>query len=172
MIVLYTRCIVTPIFVKGPGQQSPTPSRHALQFSEHVSQQVSQTGLNVGLVENLWDGIYQLYPTNIYDAALRWTEGMYIKDSAMCLSFQIKKRIPIGKGGMILCDSKEEYDWLKLASYDGRDLNTPYDSKGHVKMEGWHYYMTPEDAARGIILMDKTPRVNSDQGGWKNYPAV
>ena len=73
---------------------------------------------------------------------------------------------------MILCDKKEEYEWLKLASYDGRDLNTPYDSPGHVKMEGWHYYMTPEDAARGIILMDQTPRVNEDQGGWENYPDI
>ena len=71
---------------------------------------------------------------------------------------------------MILCDKKEEYDWLKLASYDGRDLNTPYDSEGHVKMNGWHYYMTPEDAARGLILMNRIPKVNKDIGGWENYP--
>lgn len=122
------------------------------------------------LEEVKWVGIYNLWPLDIYDAALRWTEGMYIKDSLMCLSFQIKKRIPIGRGGMILCDCKEEYEWLKLASHDGRDLSTPYDSKDHVKMNGWHYYMTPEDAARGIILMDNTPRVNPDQGGWQNYP--
>ena len=135
-----------------------------------VSQQIRHAGWEVELDETEWKGIYQLYPTYIFDAALRWTKGMYIKDSLMCLSFQIKKRIPIGRGGMILCDSKDEYDWLKLASYDGRDLNTPYDSKGHVKMEGWHYYMTPEDAARGIILMDRVPEVNEDQGGWDNYP--
>jgi dTDP-4-amino-4,6-dideoxygalactose transaminase len=119
-----------------------------------------------------WTGFYRIDPTRVIDAALRWTKGMYIKDSLMCLSFQIKKRIPIGRGGMILCDKKDEYEWLKLASYDGRDLNTPYDSKGHIKMDGWHYYMTPEDAARGIILMDNTPEVNEDQGGWENYPSL
>jgi hypothetical protein len=119
-----------------------------------------------------WSGIYQIGGTRIWDAALRWTKGMYIPDSLMCLSFQIKKRIPIGRGGMILCDHAIEYEWLKLARHDGRDLDTPYDSPGHVKMEGWHYYMTPEDAARGIILMDNTPEVNEDQGGWENYPEI
>jgi len=137
-----------------------------------IPMQISHGNCYVNFIDKKWHGIYQIEPTRVWDAALRWTEGMYIKDSLMCLSFQIKKRIPIGRGGMILCDHKEEYDWLKLASYDGRDLNTPYDSEGHVKMNGWHYYMTPEDAARGIILMDNTPKVNEDQGGWKNYPPL
>ena len=30
-------------------------------------------------------------------------------------------------------------------------------------------YMTPEDAARGIILMDSVPRVNEDTGSSKTY---
>jgi hypothetical protein len=30
--------------------------------------------------------------------------------------------------------------------------------------------MTPEDAARGILLMDSTPEVNSDIANWENYP--
>ena len=119
-----------------------------------------------------WEGIYQIANTRVWDAALRWTENMYFPEILMCLSFQIKKRIPIGRGGMILCDSEGEYEWLKLARHDGRDLNTPYDDPNHVKMQGWHYYMTPEDAARGIILMDNTPKVNKDQGGWQNYPPL
>ena len=137
-----------------------------------VPQQVRHAGLTYVCEDKEWIGAYRLRPTRVWDAAVRWTEGMYIPDSLMCLSFQIKKRIPIGRGGMILCSTKEEYDWLKLASYDGRDLNTPYDSPGHVKMEGWHYYMTPEDAARGLILMEQTPTVNDDQGGWANYPYI
>lgn len=137
-----------------------------------VLQTVNRISHNVKTEKIKWYGIYRIKPTRVWDAALRWTEGMYIRDSLMCLSFQIKKRIPIGRGGMILCDNKKEYEWLKLASYDGRDLNTPYDSPGHVKINGWHYYMTPEDAARGIILMDKTPKINEDQGGWENYPPL
>jgi dTDP-4-amino-4,6-dideoxygalactose transaminase len=101
-----------------------------------------------------WQGYYYLEPTNIIDAAVYWKRGGYIPESLMCLSFQIKKMIPVGKMGAILTDSKEAYNYLKLASYDGRDLNTPYISFDHVKMFGWHYYATPEDCARAIILMD------------------
>jgi hypothetical protein len=32
--------------------------------------------------------------------------------------------------------------------------------------------MTPEDAARGIILMDKTPVINEDIASWVNYPDI
>ena len=31
-------------------------------------------------------------------------------------------------------------------------------------------YMTPEDAARGIILMDNTPDVNEDSQDHTRYP--
>ena len=31
-------------------------------------------------------------------------------------------------------------------------------------MLGYHYYMTPEDAARGILLMDQTADWNEDTG--------
>ena len=137
-----------------------------------VLQAIDNQYISVKTEKTEWRGAYQIKPTRVWDAAVRWTEDMYIEGSLMCLSFQQKKRIPIGRGGMILCNSRIEYDWLKLASYDGRDLNTPYDSKGHVKMNGRHYYMTPEDAARGIILMDNTPRVNEDSGGWENYPDI
>lgn len=118
-----------------------------------------------------WSGIYQLHPLPIYDAAVRWSKGMYIKDSLMCISFQIKKTIPIGRGGIILTDNKKAYNKLKLMSYDGRDLNTPYDSLGHVKCKGYHMYMTPEDAARGIILMD-TNKKEGDSGNSSMYPDV
>jgi hypothetical protein len=32
--------------------------------------------------------------------------------------------------------------------------------------------MTPEDAARGILLMDNTPEFNDDIASWENYPDV
>ncbi len=118
-----------------------------------------------------WSGIYELGDTGIIDGAARYTRGMYVgNDSLQVLSFQIKKRLPIGKGGAILTDSLEAYNWLKLASYDGRDLNSPYDSFSHVQSFGWHYYMTPEDAARGILLMDGLPEINEDTMDWKHYP--
>ena len=118
-----------------------------------------------------WSGLYQLGDTGIWDSAARFTEGMYVgAGSLQCLSFQIKKRLPIGRGGAILTDSLEEYTALKLMSYDGRDLQTPYSSLEHVRSFGWHFYMTPEDAARGILLMDRLPVNNADTMDQGHYP--
>jgi dTDP-4-amino-4,6-dideoxygalactose transaminase len=98
---------------------------------------------------------------------------MYVgNDALQVVSFQIKKRIPIGKGGCILTDSEDAYKWLKLASYDGRDLNKPYTDDSHVGMIGYHMYMTPEDAARGIILIDSVPEINEDTGNSNTYVDV
>lgn len=128
--------------------------------------------LNVEFIDYRWHGLYQIMGTRVFDSAVLWSKGMYVGGSALqCLSFQIKKIIPIGRGGMVLTNDKEAADWIRLAAYDGRDLNTPYDSDKHVKFWGWHYYMTPEDAARGILLMDqiKTEGVSAE---WENYPDV
>jgi dTDP-4-amino-4,6-dideoxygalactose transaminase len=128
---------------------------------------------NIEFYDEKWEGIYNIIGTQIIDGAVRWTKGMYFGfNSFHCLSFQIKKRIPIGRGGMILTDDIKAYEWLKLARYDGRDMSLPYDHPQHIKMTGYHYYMTPEDAARGIILMDNTPEVNDDSANWTNYPDV
>ena len=136
-----------------------------------VPMQIMHAGLKPQFRRDLWSGCYELQPLDIYDCAARFTRGMYIGgDALQVLSFQIKKRLPIGKGGAILTDSLEAYNWLKLASYDGRDLNSPYDSIGHIQQIGWHYYMTPEDAARGIILMDMIPPESEDSMSWSNYP--
>ena len=136
-----------------------------------VPMQIIHAGLYPVFESIKWYGTYQLKPTNIWDAAARWRKGMYIPKSLMVLSFQIKKRIPIGKGGMILTDNKNAYNKLKLMSYDGRDLNVPYDSKDHIKCLGYHYYMTPEDAARGILLMDKI-KETGDSACFENYPEI
>ena len=114
-----------------------------------------------------WSGMYQLKPYPIWDAATRWRRNMY-QGGLHVVSFQIKKWIPIGRGGMILTDDKEAYDWLIKARYDGRDLSiSQWDDDADIC--GWHMYMTPEDAARGIILMDQVADENADCGGWQNY---
>lgn len=136
-----------------------------------VPMQIKHAEFNPVFEDIKWTGQYKLNPLNVYDAAVRWTKGMYIGGFSV-VSFQIKKRVPIGRGGVILTDDFEAYKMLKLMSYDGRDLNTPYNSSEHFKCMGYHYYMTPEDAARGIILMDKVPEVNDDSGGWGNYPDI
>lgn len=118
-----------------------------------------------------WSGLYELGSTGIWDSAARFTKNMYVGNGALqCLSFQIKKRLPIGRGGAILTDSREDYEALKYMSYDGRDLKLPYSDPTHIKSIGWHCYMTPEDAARGILLMDMLSEVNDDTMTFSHYP--
>lgn len=138
-----------------------------------VPMQIVHAGCEPRFEDIPWSGIYELKPWNIFDSAARFTRNMYVQSDALqVLSFQIKKRLPIGKGGAILTDSAEAYRWLKLASYDGRDLHLPYDHEDHVKSFGWHFYMTPEDAARGIWLMDRIPDENPDMMDWTHYPDI
>lgn len=119
-----------------------------------------------------WSGVYQLKGTRIWDGAVRWKKDMYVGDNAIqVLSFQFKKTIPIGRGGMVITDDYDVYKFVKLMSYDGRDLTTQYDKPGHIKSLGYHYYMTPEDAARGIILMDHI-KTEGDSADYTNYPDV
>jgi|TARA_B110000503_G_scaffold141748_1_gene236207 dTDP-4-amino-4,6-dideoxygalactose transaminase len=136
-----------------------------------VPMQISLAGANPIFEDKDWSGLYELGDTGIWDSAARFTSGMYVGGSALqCLSFQIKKKLPIGRGGAILTDSYEEYKILKLMSYDGRDLNTPYNDVKHVNLLGWHFYMTPEDAARGILLMSQVPKDNEDTMTSTHYP--
>ena len=116
-----------------------------------------------------WEGLYQIKPLNVWDSAGRFTKGMYIgENNFQTLSFQIKKRLPIGRGGMILTDDKEAYDWLVKARYDGRDLNKPQ-TEDNIEIFGYHMYMTPEDAARGLILFNQLNTEHEDTHSWKSY---
>tara|TARA_B100002019_G_C21049222_1_gene488376 strand:+ start:14 stop:718 length:705 start_codon:yes stop_codon:yes gene_type:complete len=134
-----------------------------------VPMQIMHAGCKVEFKDIKWSGIYKLEPYNVYDGAVRWTKGMYVGNNALqVVSFQLKKRIPIGKGGMILTDDIDAYNWLKKASYDGRDLSVYY-PEDDFEIIGWHMYMTPEDAARGIILMDQVPEINEDSGDSEKY---
>ena len=132
-----------------------------------VPMQIKHAGCNVEFEDIEWSGVYQLKPYPVWDGAVRWTKGMY-KGGFHVVSFQMKKRVPIGRGGMILTDDAEAVAWLRRARYDGRDLSvSQWDDEPECL--GWHYYMTPEDAARGILLMDQTATHNPDTGTWENY---
>jgi len=134
-----------------------------------VPMTIINAGYKVEFEDLKWKGIYQLKPYTIWDGACRWTKDMYVGDNALqIVSFNIKKRIPIGAGGMVLTDDKKAYEWIKLASHDGRNVNVHYGDDDFA-MIGWHMYMLPEDAARGILLMDSVPEVNEDVYSWENY---
>jgi len=133
-----------------------------------VPQSVIHAGCEVEFVDHEWSGVYQLNPYPIIDSATRFTRGMYIQDTYQCLSFHIRKILPIAKGGMILTNDIKAVDWFKLAEYEGRDRRVPHDEMPPPAMVGWNMYMPPEQAARGLQLLGKTKQQNDDSGGsWK-----
>jgi dTDP-4-amino-4,6-dideoxygalactose transaminase len=134
---------------------------------QSIPMQISHAGCKVQFRDEEWSGVYQVKPYPVWDAATRWHKGMY-QGGLYVTSFQMKKRVPIGRGGMILTDDVNAVNWLQRARYDGRDLGvSQWDDEPEIM--GWHYYMTPEDAARGILLMDQTPLNNPDTATWQNY---
>ena len=82
-----------------------------------VPQSIMHAGGTVKFRDYRWQGIYQLEPYPIWDAAKRLTSNMYIPGSMMCLSFHIKKHLKIGKGGMILTDDLEAVNNAKEIKY-------------------------------------------------------
>jgi dTDP-4-amino-4,6-dideoxygalactose transaminase len=118
-----------------------------------------------------WLGNYQLKPYPIFDSAKMLTSNMYKTGTFMCLSFHIKKQLPIGKGGAILCDSLESVEWFKQMRYEGRSEKNYMED--NIQLTGYNFYMQPEEAARGLWLMmnypeHMAPMVENDGAGYRD----
>jgi len=99
-------------------------------------------------------GAYQLKPTKVWDSALRFTADMYLPNTHMCLSFTGPyKHFKLSKGGAILTDNHDAYLWFKRARYSGRRECSYHDD--NLDMLGWNFYMMPELAARGLLLISQ-----------------
>ena len=112
-------------------------------------------------------GAYQLSPSNVWDSALSFTADMYKPRTHMCISFTGPyKHFKLSKGGAILTDNHDAYLWFKRARYSGRRECSYHDD--NFDMLGWNFYMMPELAARGLLLMnqfyniDGTKKHNAD----------
>ena len=112
-------------------------------------------------------GAYPLKGSRTWDSALRFTAGMYLPGTFMCLSFTGPyKHLKLSKGGAILTDDKEAYEWFKRARFSGRRECSYHED--NLDMIGWNFYMMPELAARGLLMMsqfynrDGTPKHNED----------
>ena len=79
---------------------------------------IIQAGGVVRFDDRKWKGVYEIKPYGVIDGALRFRKGMY-KGGLHCLSFHMKKLLPIGRGGMILTDDKKAYEALKRLRFDG-----------------------------------------------------
>lgn len=119
--------------------------------------------------DDKWSDCYFLGNTNIVDAAVLWKPNSYIENSYMCISFQFKKHLSLGRGGVILLEDKNDYDILKKMSYDGRDLSKPWD-KQNITSFGYHYYMTPETALDGIKKLPEAISKIPKKWNYNDYP--
>jgi dTDP-4-amino-4,6-dideoxygalactose transaminase len=119
--------------------------------------------------EEKWQDYYQIGKTRIYDAAVLWKSKSYITDSYMCLSFQYRKHLNLGRGGAILCGNKDDYLYFKKLSYDGRLPDVPW-AEQQINTIGYHYYMTPETAQLGLDKLSFAIDNPSKTWDWKDYP--
>ena len=106
------------------------------------------------MVGNTLKGAYQLKGTRVWDSALRFTAGMYIPNSFMCISFTgAYKHLKLSKGGAILTDDYNGMLWFKRARFSGR-RECSYHTD-NFDMLGWNFYMMPELAARGLLMISQ-----------------
>lgn len=116
---------------------------------------IIQAGGIVHFTSDKAKGAYLLEPYPIWDSALRFTHNMFVKSTLstfMCLSFTGPyKHLKLGKGGMILTDSKRAYNWFKKARNSGRNECSYFED--NFEILGWNMYMLPELAAKGLQLI-------------------
>jgi dTDP-4-amino-4,6-dideoxygalactose transaminase len=87
----------------------------------------------------------------------------------MNISFQFQKHLSLGRGGIILTDDKEAAEQLKKMTYDGRIPNVPWRDQ-NVNTLGYHYYMTPETAAKGLEKLDGAIKTKPKQWVITDWP--
>ena len=136
-----------------------------------VPMTLEMLGIDWGFVDKPWTDYYFLGHTNIVDAAVLWQQNSYIDGTFMCLSFQFKKHLNLGRGGMILLDDEDAYKTLKKMRYDGREDDIPWADQ-NVETMGYHYYMTPETAQLGLDKFRMARATHPKTWTQDNYPDI
>jgi len=117
-----------------------------------------------------WKDYYYL-TDNIIDAAVLWKKNSYIPGTFMCVSFQFRKHLALGRGGIILTDNKQAAIKLKKMSYDGRHPDIPWREQD-IETVGYHYYMTPETAELGLKKLPNAIKEKPVQWTINDWPDV
>lgn len=121
----------------------------------------TKMGIDLEWKDEEWSEYYYL-TDKVIDAAVLWKPDSYIKGTLMSVSFQFRKHLSLGRGGVILVDNEEDYIKLKKMSYDGRHPDIPWREQ-NIDSMGYHYYMTPETAQKGLDKLESaintTPKI-------------
>jgi dTDP-4-amino-4,6-dideoxygalactose transaminase len=108
-----------------------------------------------------WRGMYQLHPYPIWDAARRFTSGMYRAGQYQCVSFHWSKILGLQQGGAILHDDDDADRWFRKARFDGRTEGVAPKDDTFTSL-GYHCYLSPEVAALGLVRLSFLPKHNDD----------
>lgn len=130
--------------------------------------QCIHAGNRIQFVDTEWSGEYHLGNTPIIDAATRFCRGMYKPDTYYCVSFHHRKTLKIGRGGVILTNDSSFVEWCRPMIYDGRHKYVMHDVDDYECI-GYHMYMTPEDAAIGLVKLSTIADDNPDTGSNFTY---
>jgi len=127
-------------------------------------------GINLEWVDSDWLDYYNV-TDDIVDAAVLWKPNSYVAGKYMCVSFQFKKHLSLGRGGVILLDDKQAAVELKKMSYDGRVPEIPWATQ-EISTMGYHYYMTPETALLGLEKLEDAKTTPAKQWTIADWPNV
>ena len=130
----------------------------------------NKIGLDLVWRDEDWVDMYHVFP-KVIDAAVLWKKNSYIPDTFMCVSFQFRKHLSLGRGGVILCDNEDDYLNLKKMTYDGRLPDVPWREQ-NISTMGYHYYMTPETAKLGLQKLEKAINTEPHQWTVNDWPDV
>lgn len=128
----------------------------------------NKIGIELEWRDENWQDYYYL-TDNIIDAAVLWKKDSYIPNTFMGLSFQFQKHLSLGRGGIILTDNKEAAIQIKKMSYDGRLPNIPWRDQ-NIDTIGYHYYMTPETAQKGLDKLQEAIQTPPRQWVVNDWP--
>jgi dTDP-4-amino-4,6-dideoxygalactose transaminase len=128
----------------------------------------NKLGIDLEWKDENWKDFYYL-TDKVIDAAVLWKRNSYIPNTFMSISFQFRKHLSLGRGGIILTDNAEAYDKLKKMSYDGRISNVPW-MQQDIDSIGYHYYMTPETAELGLLKLVDASKTEPKQWTVNDWP--
>jgi hypothetical protein len=134
-----------------------------------VAQSIVHAGAMIRWTNEEWQasGFYRLGPTPVIDTARLFTQLMFaelmrngdkLADTMAVTSHHWSKTLGLEQGGCILTDSREAYEWLRRARFDGRTPGVAPIADEPIL--GWHAYMSPEVAASGLMRLSFLPDDN------------
>ncbi len=125
-----------------------------------VAQSILNAGGRVRFRDEDWQGVYQLAPYPIFDAARRFTSGMHQRDTFTCISIHISKILGVDQGGVILHDDPVADPILRQMRFDGRTEGVHPKDDSFIR--GYHCYLSPSVAAQALWKLSTLPRRNAD----------